>query len=57
MATGPGSDASIGMKALYDTDRLRAGQELVLNDLWKKNRETEFTRDWLAWPKPEDMQP
>jgi hypothetical protein len=58
MAAGPASDAGILIKTTYNSgDHLGAGQELVLNDLWKKIRETGFTRTWLTWPKPEDMQP
>jgi len=58
MATGLGNDAGIVIKAQYDSgDRLGAGQEMVLNDLWKKFRENELGKDWLNWPDPEDMQP
>ena len=57
MATGPGVDAPLVVKATYGSgDRLGAGQELVLNELWKKIRENDLGRDWLNWPDPQDMQ-
>jgi hypothetical protein len=58
MATGPGSDAGITVKAAYNSgDRLWAAQVIVLNELWKRNREDKLGKDWLSWPDPEDMQP
>jgi len=32
-------------------------QFYVLNDLWKKVRETDKGADTLKWPNPKDMQP
>jgi hypothetical protein len=36
-------------------DDLRTAQEKVLNDIWKKVRETDKGSDWLGWPEPYGM--
>jgi hypothetical protein len=34
-----------------------SAEQNLLNELWKKIRESDLGRDWLAWPNPEHMAP